>query len=76
MSTSRQAVLLRGLLPLALIPAVFLCAILATVILEVFVDRRGLSSSLTTLFPGVAYATALVMKVCIAEGLVSAVVFC
>jgi len=52
-----------------------LCAILAAATLDIFVDRplqRG--GSITTLLPGVAYASATVMKVCLASGLVSAIV--
>ena len=50
------------------------CAIFAAATYEAFIDRPEGGGSITTLLPGVAYATATVMKVCLASGLVSAVV--
>jgi len=56
-----------------MIPFMMLCAILATIILDSLIDRP-ISASVTTLLPGFAYGTALVMKVCLAEALVAAVI--
>ena len=50
------------------------CGILAAATFDAFIDRPENGGSITTLLPGVAYATATVMKVCLASGLVSAVV--
>ena len=48
-------------------------AILAAVILDVFVKRPGPPMSITTIIPGSTYAMATVMKVCGVSGLVSVV---
>src|SRR4030095_6167880 len=50
-----------------------LCAILATIILDSLINRP-VPASITTLLPGFAYGTALIMKVCLAEGVVAAVI--
>lgn len=73
MKSSRQTIPIWSTLSIGLIPATALCAILATVALDVLIDRP-VSASVTTLLPGVAYAAALVMKVCIAETIVAAVI--
>ena len=49
-------------------------AVLAAIILDVFVARPvSASASVTTLVPGMAYASATVMKVCLVAGVLASV---
>jgi len=48
--------------------------IVATAILDPFIERPAGGGSLTTLIPGFVYAAATVMKVCLVAGLGSAVI--
>lgn len=47
------------------------CAIFAAMTFEAFIDRPEGGGSITTLLPGVVYASATVWKVCLASGLMS-----
>jgi hypothetical protein len=51
-----------------------LCAILTAITFEIFIDRPEGGGSITTLLPGLVYATATVMKVCLVSCLVSAAI--
>lgn len=55
----------------ALIPVTFVCAVLATFVLDALMIRPNVDGgSVNTLLPGTTYAMATIMKVCIAEGLI------
>lgn len=62
-----------GILSVALTPFTVLCAILAVVMIESFVDKPG-SVSLSTLLPGIGHATSKVIFVCVAESVIAAVI--
>jgi len=47
------------------------CAILAAITYETFVNRPQYGGSITTMLPGVVYASVTVMKVCLVSGLVA-----
>lgn len=69
MNISRQTI--RGIISAALIPLMFVCAILAAFTLETFINRPEIGGgSITTLLPGSVYASATIMKVCLVEGLI------
>jgi hypothetical protein len=55
----------------ALIPVTFVCAVLATFVLDALMMRPTVDGgSVNTLLPGITYAMAAIMKVCLFEGLI------
>ena len=72
MEPSRKATPIWAILSLTLIPLTALCAVVATLLVDVFVIRP-MPASVNTLLPGWTYAAASVMKVCLIAGAVSTV---
>ena len=74
MRTSTRSIPIWAIPSVVLTIGTALCATLAAATLDIFVRRpeQG-GGSITTLLPGLVYASATVMKVCLVSGLMSAV---
>lgn len=71
MEISKRTILTWRITAAALIPVTFVCAVLATFVLDALMIRPVVDGgSVNTLLPGTTYAMATIMKVCIAEGLI------
>jgi hypothetical protein len=73
MSTGRKTIPIWGLAIATLTLGTLLFSILATVTLDAFLEGPG-PASVTTRVPGLVYAVATVMKVCMVTGLVLSVI--
>lgn len=73
MSTNRKTIPIWGLASATLTLGTLLSSVLATVTLDAFLEGPG-PASVTTRVPGLAYAIATVMKVCMGTGLVLPVI--
>jgi hypothetical protein len=70
-NTSRQSLSIWGVSSIVLIAVPILCAALATLMLEALLAGRE-PASINTRLPGWTYASATVMKICLAGGVVAA----
>ena len=73
MNTSRQILPIWGISSAALTTVPILCAALATIMLEALLAGRE-PASINTRLPGWTYASATVMKICLAAGVVAAII--
>jgi hypothetical protein len=73
MNTSRQSLSNWGISSVTLIAVPILCAALATIMLEALLAGRE-PASINTRLPGWTYASATVMKICLAGGVVTAII--